>query len=171
MFMAHFHNVASETLESVKLQLLARNPLYDYCFLNTAHIVSQEQLRCALHRAVQNMARGTMRANTVNTEALFALSPVNNLNDAFKRFGVDPARGEVVAIKILTEPVDSVALDAIEATLAELLAASAEALCDETLYGAADRAKFRKLFKAADVEESPASFLKVAVAGGLLRGL
>lgn len=171
VFLAHFHNVAPATLESVKAQLLAKNPLYDYCFLNTAHIVSQEQLRSALHRAVQNMVRGTMRANTVYTEALFGLSPVNNLNDAFKRFGVDVTRGDVVAIKIVAEPIDAAGLDAIEAALVQLLASPAEVLCDETLYGAADRAKFRKLFKAAGLEETAAAYLKAAVAGGLLRGL
>lgn len=171
VFVAHFHNVPPTTLDTVKLQLVAKNPLYDYCFLNTAHIVSQEQLRCALHRAVQNMVRGTMRANTVYTEALFGLSPVNNLNDAFKRFGVDQTRDDVVVVKIFAEPVDEEKLQAVEAELVQLLGAPAEVLSDDTLFAGADHAKFRKLFKAAGLEETKEAYSKVAVSGGLLRGM
>lgn len=112
-----------------------------------------------------------MRANTVYTEALFGLSPVNNLNDAFKRFGVDSARDDVVAVKIFDAPVDDAALQAVETELTQLLGAPAEVLTDDSLFASADHAKFRKLFKASGVEETPAAYSKVAVAGGLLRGM
>ena len=97
-----FENLLPEKLELVKSGLVAADPKYDYCFLNTQHIVSLEHLRSSIFRALDNRADGTMRAKTLNTEIIFNLLPVNNIMDALKRFGVDPACLNVIAIKVFS---------------------------------------------------------------------
>ncbi|GEQ67358.1 hypothetical protein JCM33374_g1022 [Metschnikowia sp. JCM 33374] len=169
VFLAYYDNVTASTLATVKKELIARNDTYNYCFLSTTHIVSLEQLRCALHKAVQNLVQNTMKANSVNTEIIFSLSPVNNINDALKRFGVDESRSDTIVIKVCDADTDVAAL---EKTVSELLEAQPVALTDEKLLGRYDAKKFRKLFKLSDaVDTSPQALTNGAVAASLLRGL
>ncbi|OBA18042.1 CGI-121-domain-containing protein [Metschnikowia bicuspidata var. bicuspidata NRRL YB-4993] len=169
VFVAYYDNVPGETLATVKKELMARNPAFDYCFLSTTHLISVEQLRCALHRAVQNLVQDTMKANTVNTEIIFSLSPVNNINDALKRFGVDETRADVIVVKVCRS--DS-SMAEVEKAISALLGSTAVALSDEALLCRHDAKKFRKLFKLLDATDaSQQGQTRGAVAASLLRGL
>ncbi|KAM9922760.1 hypothetical protein OXX80_011767 [Metschnikowia pulcherrima] len=169
VFLAYYDDVAAETLTTVKKELMARNELYDYCFLSTTHIVSVEQLRCALHKAVQNFVQGTMKANSVNTEIIFSLSPVNNMSDALKRFGVDESRPDVIVIKVCSPGTD---FKNLESSVSGLLGAKPSALTDDKLLERFDEKKFKKLFKfSGATDTSQQAYTRGAVAGSLLRGL
>lgn len=181
ILVAYYQGLESEKLNEIKSQVLAKNPEYDFCFLSPACIVSQDQLRSSLYKAVQNMVRGTMRANTVNTEALFGLSPVNNLNEAFKRFGIDTSRSDLVVVKILTKEKNTEAtqqedneemIKQVDEKLQQLLGSLPVEMTDEKLFAGADLARFRKLFKLADSpENTPETYSQAAIAGALLHGM
>lgn len=96
-----FTDVDSSVLEQVKDQLISGNKDYDFCFLNTQHIVSLEHLYNSIHKAILNHEFGNMRAKTLNTEIIFNLSPINNIMDALKRFGVDETCPNLITIKVL----------------------------------------------------------------------
>lgn len=96
-----FTDVDSPILKQVKEQLISGNKDYDFCFLNTQHIVSLEHLYNSIHKAILNYEFGNMRAKTLNTEIIFNLSPINNIMDALKRFGVDETCPNLITIKVL----------------------------------------------------------------------
>lgn len=164
VFLAYYTGIDTSTLTTVKSELVARNPLYDYCFLSTTHLVSMEQLRCAVYKSVENSVHGTMRAKTLNTEIIFNLSPINNINDALKRFGVDDLRSDVIVITVATD-----AFEEIDGKVSELLGVESLELNDQVLQSTLDVKKFKKLFKLADVD--PKDYSQSAIAASLLRGL
>lgn len=169
VFLAYYDNVPSAILATVKQELVARNPEYDYGFLSTTHLVSLEQLRASLHKAVQNMVQNTMKANSINTEIIFSLSPVNNINDALKRFGVDETRTDVLIVKVCDAETD---LETLEKSVSALLGIQPTELTDEHLFTKYDEKKFRKLFKLLDAKDtSQQAYTRGAVAASLLRGL
>lgn len=171
LFLAYFNNVDPVTLSTVKSELVKRNAEYDYCFLSTSHIISMEQLHSSLHKSIQNHVNDCMKANTLNTEIILNLSPVNNINDALKRFGVDESRTDVIVIKAF-ETTQNTDFHALDAKLSSLLGAPSVELNDKVLGEVVDLKKFRKVFKL--TEESllaHESYTKGAIAASLLRGL
>lgn len=163
-FLAYYDNVAPEVLATVKSELISRNPEYDFCFLSTTYLVSLEQLHCALHKAVQNLVQGTMKAKSVNTEIIFDLSPVNNINDALKRFGIDETRTDLIVVKLSS---DTGSFEQLDNELAGLLNAKSTELTDDILMQRADLKKFKKLFKLLDASD----YTQGAISATLLRGL
>lgn len=167
VYVAYFDSLAPETLATVKAELINRNPQYDYCFLNTSCIASVDQLRCSLHKAVQNLVNDTMKARTVNTEIIFNLSPVNNINDALKRFGIDESRPQVIVVKVSNDPAS---FEQVHRDVAALLDAQAAQLSDSELLRTLDEKKFKKLYKLQNASGQD-EYTQGAVAAMLLRGL
>lgn len=99
-----FTGIDTPVLKKVKEQLISGNKDYDFCFLNTQHIISLEHLYNSIHKAILNYEFGNMKAKTLNTEIIFNLSPINNIMDALKRFGVDEACPNLITIKALPTP-------------------------------------------------------------------
>lgn len=169
VFIAYFPEISEAARETIKTELLSKNEAYDYCFLNTAHLVSTEQLYSALHKAVQGLEQDTLKTRSLNSEIIFNLSPVNSLNEAFKRFGIDQTRPDTVVVKIFDADED---LNAIEKKLSETLKATTSCFSDEVLAQRFDEKKFKKLFKiSAGPACSSASYTQHAIAASLLRGL
>lgn len=171
IFLAYFNDVESPTLSLVKRELVNRNEEYDFCFLSTSHIISMEQLHSSLHKSIQNFVNGNMKAKTLNTEFILNLSPVNNINDALKRFGVDETRTDVIVLKAF-ETSSTSDFELLEKDLSLLLSASTTALNDSVLESTVDLKKFRKVFKLTeDSLLAHESYTKGAIAASLLRGL
>lgn len=168
VFIGYYTGLSPETLTKVKSQVIQRNEQYNYCFLSTTHLVSLEQLFSSLHKAIQNNVQGTMKANTLNTEILFNLSPVNNINEALKRFGIDEKRLDVVVIKVVQEAAD---FEEQDLAIAALLETNKNAeLSNELLMEVVDIKKFTKLFKI-QTAGTQAMYTREAIAASLLRGL
>ena len=167
IFLAYFDGLDSTVLATVKAQLLRRNDDYDYCFLSTTHLVSFQQLRSCLYTAVRNLKQDTMNRSSVNTEIIFSLSPVNNINDSLKRFGIDETRSDIVVVKVCSSEED---MDEIEKRVGNLLGTSLSVLTDEVLFSRFDASKFKKLFKLQGVE-TQADLTQGATESSLLRGL
>ncbi|CAK7897173.1 EKC/KEOPS complex subunit Cgi121p [[Candida] anglica] len=176
-FISYFSNVPKDVLSEVKAQLIAANTEYDFCFLNTKHIISLEHLQSSIYRAVSNHTYASMKAKTLNTEIIFSLSPVNNIMDALKRFGVDQDCSNLVAIKIVPTK-ENVDFEEIHKHLIKILpGAKPESLSDDVLYTTVDIPKFKKLYKLNDAVLSndpkgiQTELTRLAVSTCQLRGL
>lgn len=160
----YLNDVPKEKFELVKTEMVNKNPDFDFCFLNTAHIVSLEQLRCSLHKSLQNSVLDQMKSNNINTEVILNLSPVNNIRDALRRFGVDETRLDVIVVNFEDSDSETFTKD-----IESLLDAKSAELTDEVLLRTYDPKRFQKLFKVQSSDQ--AELTQAAVATSLLRGL
>lgn len=154
-----FTNIDSPILKKVKEQLIKGNKDYDFCFLNTQHIISLEHLYSSIHKAVLNHEFGNMKAKTLNTEIIFNLSPINNIMDALKRFGVDDTCSNLISIKVIPTSVASEsAFEEVNKHLLDILCCDEShnpELTDEIIYNSlVDIKKLKKVYKLNDAELS-----------------
>ncbi|CAH2354126.1 EKC/KEOPS complex subunit Cgi121p [[Candida] railenensis] len=174
IFLSYFTNVASDNLEHIKSQLISANKEYDYCFLNTNHLVSLEHLRSGIYRAISNYSNSSMKAKTLNTEIIFNLSPVNNIMDSIKRFGVDSNCSNVIVIKVLKagEPEDESFKNISELFTGEV---ESKELTDNVLFSLVDMPRFKKVYKLNDAaiqgDGTQGVWTRLAVSACQLRGL
>lgn len=101
IFISFFSDLESDVIRNVKEELIAGNSDFDFCFLNTDHIVSMEHLNYSIHQSIVNFKFGAEKAKTLNTEIILNLSPTNNITDSLKRFGVSGDCPNLIAIKVL----------------------------------------------------------------------
>lgn len=172
VFLAYYTGATTESLTTVKSELINRNPDYDYCFLSTGLIISLEQLRSSIYKSVLNFEHENMKAKSLNTEILFNLSPVNNINYALKRFGINENRSDVLVIKVYKKE-DAADFEEVNRKISVLLGANAVELSDKVLEDQLDLNDFKKLYKLSEKGTSipQESYTSVAVASNLLRGL
>lgn len=174
ILLSYFTNVASANLEHIKSQLISANKDYDYCFLNTNHLVSLEHLRSGIYRAILNYSSQSMKAKTLNTEIIFNLSPVNNIMDSIKRFGVDSNCSNVIVIKVLKAGEDK---DEVYKNIGELFTGEVESkeLTDDVMFSLVDMSKFKKVYKLNDAaiqgDGTQSLWTRLAVSACQLRGL
>lgn len=167
VYLSYHNKVSADTLATVKEQLINRNEKYDFCFLSTSNIVSLKQLRSALYTAVRKYKQGAMKSSSVYTEVIYSLSPVNNINEALKRFGVDESRTDIIVIKISSSDID---FNSLEESLSGLLNSKSAELTDEVLFSKFDSAKFKKLFKLQEAQTQE-DLTQGAIESSLIRGL
>lgn len=160
-----FTDVGSPILKQVKEQLISSNKDYDFCFLNTQHIISLEHLYNSIHKAILNYEFGNMRAKTLNTEIIFNLSPINNIMDALKRFGVDETCPNLITIKVLpTLECNEIACNELNTHLLKILSIDDShnpTLNDELIFNSlVDLKKLKKVYKLNDAKFSDESNLQ-----------
>lgn len=174
IILSYFTNVEPGNLDHIKSQLIGANKDYDYCFLNTTHIVSLEHLKSGIYRAIQNYSNNSMKAKTLNTEVIFNLSPVNNIMDSMKRFGVDPSCSKALVIKVLEAgELEEEVFKSIQKVFEDTV--ESKELTDEELFNSVDLAKFKKVYKLNDAEikgeGTQGVWTRLAVSACQLRGL
>ncbi|ABN68293.2 conserved hypothetical protein [Scheffersomyces stipitis CBS 6054] len=181
VFISLFTGIENDTISTVKKELIAANAEYDFCFLNTYHVVSVEHLYGSIHRSIANYANDTLKARTVNTEIIFNLSPINKIMEALKKFGVDEKCPNIIAIKVFkTEDIDEKSFIDTNNHLLKLLRIEKDSnieLNDKTLGQLVDVPKVIKVYKLSDVKissdesQKQAQLTRLVVAACLLRGL
>ena len=178
VFLSYFQGIKKEVLSTVKKELVAGNKVYDFCFLNTNHIISLEHLYSSIYRSISNLENECMRAKTVNTEIIFNLSPINNIMDALKRFGVDESLDKTIVIKIFkTSEVSDEILQSTNRHLLNLLQVDPSQnlkLDDSLLFELVNINKFKKIYKLNDAKlgstDIQAQLTRLAVGACVLRG-
>lgn len=178
VFLSYFRGIENEVLSTVKKELVAGNKIYDFCFLNTNHIISLEHLYSSIYRSISNLENDCMRAKTVNTEIIFNLSPINNIMDALKRFGVDESLDKTIVIKIFkTSEVSDEILQSTNRHLLNLLQVDPSQnlkLDDSLLFELVNIDKFKKIYKLNDAKlgstDIQAQLTRLAVGACVLRG-
>jgi EKC/KEOPS complex subunit CGI121/TPRKB len=74
---AFFRSVSNAAF--LQSQLLARNPAFEYAFIDAAAIVSRLQLLAAVFRAVTGLLDGNLKTPNVHSEIVCSLSASNNV--------------------------------------------------------------------------------------------
>lgn len=176
-----FSDISVEKVKQVKQQIISGNLEYDYCYLSIKYIASIEVLSQAIYKAIQNYKNGVMKANTLNAEIILNLSPINNIADALKKFGIDDTRSEVLVVSILkSDQVNDSNLQAINQQLIEQFDITSKQnidLTDDLLYKQLDVQKFKKVYKLNDAvlssNETELKFqlTRLAIGACILRGL
>lgn len=108
-----------------------------------------------------------MKASSVNTEIILNLSPVNNINDSLRRFGIDEGRSDILVLKVCQ---DDEQFSALAKKLEEMLESTSVKLTEEILFTKFDAARFKKLFKLQGIESQEA-LAQGAIESSLVRGL
>jgi len=60
-------------------QLVARNPAFEYAFVDASTIISRKHLLAAVFNAVTALADGSLRTPNVHSEIVYSLSPNHNV--------------------------------------------------------------------------------------------
>ncbi|KAK3693288.1 kinase binding protein CGI-121-domain-containing protein [Podospora appendiculata] len=97
--LALFHDVTNAAF--LHSQLLARNPEYEYAFIDASAIFSELQLLSAAYRAINAAATSALQTPNVHSEVILSLSPNNNIADAYRRWGISPKTTSLIVIKII----------------------------------------------------------------------
>ncbi|KAM0275991.1 hypothetical protein ACHAQH_007209 [Verticillium albo-atrum] len=148
-------------------QLLARNADFEYAFIDASVIVSRTQVLAAAFRALAAKLSDNLKTPNVHSELVTSLSPSNNvlgrtsalnphrltmnqIADAYRRFGISPATKGLVVVKI-TFPTDNapapVSHEDVEKHLAENVEGTPMEFSDEALAASTDWAKVKKYYK------------------------
>ncbi|KAH3678557.1 hypothetical protein WICMUC_001366 [Wickerhamomyces mucosus] len=93
-----FTNVLNSS--EIKENLIKGNKDYDFAFINTKLIFSQSQLYSAIYRSLLELNNNNLRTKNIHSEILFCLSPINNIMEALKNFGIQNSTFDFIVIKI-----------------------------------------------------------------------
>ncbi|EDK39581.1 hypothetical protein PGUG_03678 [Meyerozyma guilliermondii ATCC 6260] len=174
IFATCFTGVSAEKLKEVKEHLVAADKNYDFCFLNTNFILSQELLLNSIHKSILNKEFDCMKAKTLNTEIIFNLSPTNKITDAFRSFGVEEGCSSVIVVHITTGNENFATVNQhLEGLLSSDSRPENIKIEDETLSSFVDVSKFKKLYKLNDAvgADSYPTLTRLAISACHLRGL
>ena len=78
VYAAFFRNVTNT--EFLHSQLLARNPNFNYAFLDASSIISRRHLLSAIFNALVTLLDGTLLTATAHSEVVLSLSPNSNVS-------------------------------------------------------------------------------------------
>jgi EKC/KEOPS complex subunit CGI121/TPRKB len=65
---------------TIRVQLLASNPDYDYAFIDAASVLSTTHVLAAVERAIRDWSAGRGKSRNVHSEVVFALGGSNNVS-------------------------------------------------------------------------------------------
>jgi EKC/KEOPS complex subunit TPRKB/CGI121 len=76
-YAALFRDVSN--VDFLHAQLQARNPDFDYAFIDASSLMSRRQLMSAIWRAIMYSLSGSLTTATIHSEIVLCLSPKNNV--------------------------------------------------------------------------------------------
>ncbi|KAF1816182.1 CGI-121-domain-containing protein [Eremomyces bilateralis CBS 781.70] len=142
-----FENVKNAAF--LREQLMAGNMEFEYTFLDSTMILSLHHVLAAMFRAVNDLKHNRIRTKNVHSEAVFCLSPNNNIAESFRRFGLSGATESMLAIKVggldPTTPLDQEAEKVKRHILASVDGSPLDSL--DRIDDFADLDKIRKVYK------------------------
>ncbi|KAH3675314.1 hypothetical protein OGATHE_001654 [Ogataea polymorpha] len=141
VFAAYFINVSNQ--KHIRDRLLAADPAYNYAFVNGDYLLTLEQVLSAVYKTLLDDSFDRKKSKSVNTEIIYNLSPLKNILECLKTFGITDSP-QLLVIKILNKDDDP---ETIYSQLQQLVEGTPTQLSDQTLQTYADAARVRKLFK------------------------
>jgi EKC/KEOPS complex subunit CGI121/TPRKB len=133
----------------LKEQLLAGNTDFEYAFIDATIILSTTHALAAVFRAINDFLHERLRTRNVHSEIVFALSPNNNIGEAFRKFGVSEKTTDLLVIKVATSP--EVTFDSVKNHLGGAVRGMPIGFDDESLSRCSDVSQIRKAYKIAPV--------------------
>ncbi|KAK8113534.1 hypothetical protein PG984_014060 [Apiospora sp. TS-2023a] len=148
VLLALYRNVTNAAF--LQEQLLSRNADFEYAFVDASTVASRFQLLTAVYKAITAEMVGNMRTPNVHSEMVVSLSSNNNISEAYRRYGVQPATKDVVVVKVLVSRDDapsSLTPEGVEKHLQTHVQGEGVSCTDEELANVTDWPKLRKYHK------------------------
>ncbi|KAK6338711.1 hypothetical protein TWF696_009523 [Orbilia brochopaga] len=151
LHLALFDSVSNAA--ALHAQLLAKNPAYEYAFIDPSVLVSTLQPLAAAFRAVHDLLDPAvgLRTPNVHSETVFSLSPSHNITDSYRRFGISPSSTALLAIKILDTTSPTYSESDVLAALSSLVDGTEIPFTTPSLRALTDVAKVKKCYKLKDM--------------------
>ncbi len=134
-----------ENATFLREQLLAGNTEYEYAFIDASMIVSRKQVLAAAFRAMNDYLNDRLKSRNIHSEIVFALSPNNNIGEAFRRFGIQESTKTIVVLKVATGP--STTLESVQTHFDSSIKGQESPFEDSILQKASDLPRIRKVYK------------------------
>ncbi|RLV95100.1 EKC/KEOPS complex subunit [Spathaspora sp. JA1] len=108
-----------------------------------------------------------MSAKTINADIILNLSPVNNIMDAFKNFGIREDCNDVIVIRVIELQDDEDVVD----NVVKLVGTDSN-LNDQVLFDLVDLKRFKKVYKLNDAKftDTQQNLSNLAIGACILRG-
>jgi EKC/KEOPS complex subunit CGI121/TPRKB len=129
----------------LKQQLLDGNADFEYAFIDASMILTTTHVLAAAFRAMNDHLHERLKSRNVHSEIVFALSPNNNIGEAFRKFGMGDTTSHLLVIKVSTSP--SVTSESVRSHLEGAIKGVCVEFNNESLQAASDLGKIRKAYK------------------------
>lgn len=126
-------------------QLLAGNTEFEYAFVDASMILTTSHILAAAFRAMNDYLHERLKSRNVHSEIVFALSPSNNIGEAFRKFGVADTTSDLLVMKVSTSP--SITFESVSEHLTASIQGTPVDFSDETLASMSDLSKITKAYK------------------------
>lgn len=90
-----------------------------------------------------------LKSRNIHSEIVFALSPNNNIGEAFRRFGIGDTTKDLLVLKVATSK--DVTAEAVQKHLHEQVKGEEVALDDEQIRQLSDIGRIRKIYKLSSI--------------------
>ncbi|KAK3328741.1 kinase binding protein CGI-121-domain-containing protein [Apodospora peruviana] len=182
IYLALFRDVDADTTQALQKQLLARNPAFEYAFIDASSIISRVHLLSAIYNALNAVATNTLQTPNVHSEIVLSLSPSNNIADAYRRWGFAAGKTtDLIVVKVVFHDNEQTE-EQVWAHLKEHIPTGTvvDPITDEEIAKSTDWSKVRKYYKLngvpaldriKDDAEKKREMERLAVMGMALRGL
>ena len=129
----------------LKQQLLDGNTDFEYAFIDASMVLTTTHVLAATFRALNDYMHDRLKSRNVHSEIVFALSPNNNIGDAFRKFGIGDTTLDLLVIKVSTSP--SVTFESVRSHLESVVDGTCADFNDESLQVTSDLGKIGKAYK------------------------
>ncbi|RMD42969.1 hypothetical protein DV735_g2140, partial [Chaetothyriales sp. CBS 134920] len=126
-------------------RLLAGDTAFEYALVDASTVVSRKQVLAATFRALNDYLNDRLKSHNIHSEIVFALSPNNNIGEAFRRFGVQEDTKNIIVLKVATNP--SITLDSVCAHLTSSIKGEERPFDDAVVQQCSDLTRIRKIYK------------------------
>src|SRR3989440_61570 len=145
LHVALYRDVQNATF--LKQQLLAGNVDFEYAFIDASMVLATTHVLAAAFRAMNDYLHARLKSRNVHSEIVFALSPNNNIGEAFRKFGIGDTSSDLLVIKVTTSP--SVTLESVRNHLQSAVEGKSLDFNNQNLQAVSDLTKIRKAYKIA----------------------
>ena len=136
-----------ENAAFLKQQLLEGNTDFEYAFIDASMLLTTTHVLAAAFRAMTDYLHERLKSRNVHSEIVFALSPNNNIGEAFRKFGIDDRTSNLLVIKVSTSP--SVTSESVRRHLDDSVQGNGLDFNNESLHAVSDLGKIRKAYRIA----------------------
>ncbi|KAH6959351.1 protein CGI121 [Fusarium avenaceum] len=148
IYVALFRDVQNSAF--LHQQLLARNPLFEYAFIDASVVISRLQLLSAVFKATLTAVNGALRTPNVHSEIVCTMSSSNNIADAYRRYGISPSTKDLIVVKVTftgEDGAEPLTHDQIWEHLKSNVEGEAVSITDDQISTTTDVPKVRKYYK------------------------
>jgi EKC/KEOPS complex subunit CGI121/TPRKB len=131
----------------LKQQLLNGNTDFEYAFIDASMVLTTTHVLAAIFRALNDYMHDRLKSRNVHSEIVFALSPNNNIGEAFRKFGIGDTTLDLLVVKVSTSP--SVTSESVKSHLESVVDGTFADFNDENLQITSDLGKIEKAYKIA----------------------